>query len=245
MIVRIKQISAKIINSENAEEGRYKFAQVSIQHTTSSGIYLHQCGGSIIAPDIILSAAHCKNLVDRIRVDVFDLSSVDTNNATYAVKSVTAHPQNNQTLFSYDFLIVHINQAIPDIAPIRLNNISAIPNESENLTVVGWGATTVKTENTSAVYPTILQKGYVNALTNKRCEATLINGLSLYEGEIFDDMLCAEGEVRCCDGTFVAQGEYYIVSLTRYTFSYIFHFLNKRESMHVLEIPVVHYLLIV
>ena len=43
----------RIINGEEATEGRYSYA-VSLQDKWG-----HFCGGSLIAPDVVLSAAHC------------------------------------------------------------------------------------------------------------------------------------------------------------------------------------------
>lgn len=150
----------------------------------------------MIAPDIILTAAHCRNLIGRIYIDVYNLITDKTNATIYTVKNVTVHPQFNKELFRYDFALVHINAHLDSIAPIRLNSDSSTPVPTLDLTVLGWGAIQAASSTNNAVYPNIFRKGYVQAMTNENCEATVINDLSLYEGEIFDEMLCAQGQVR-------------------------------------------------
>jgi Trypsin len=121
----------------------------------------------------------------------------DTANAKiYTALNTTVHPQFDKELFRYDFAIVHINEYVDYITPVRLNTDSSIPLLTDNLTVVGWGAIQAGTSTSNAVYPSTLQKGIVQAMTNEKCGATVINNLALYEGEIFDEMLCAEGLVR-------------------------------------------------
>jgi secreted trypsin-like serine protease len=150
----------------------------------------------LIAPDILLTAAHCRNLIGRIYIDVYNVMADTANANFYTVKNVTVHPQYIRELFRYDFAVVHINEYVGSITPVRLNTDSSIPLLTDNLTVLGWGAIQAPTTTSSAVYPSTLQKGMVQAITNENCEATVINGLTLYDGEIFDEMLCAEGLVR-------------------------------------------------
>ena len=150
----------------------------------------------MIAPDIILTAAHCRGLIGRIYIEVYNFNTDMTNATIYTAKNVTTHPQFNLDLFRYDFAVVHIHERLDYITPILLNSDSSVPGLTVGLTVLGWGAIQVATSVTSAQYPNVFQKGYVQAMTNENCEATVINGLSLYQGEIFDEMLCAEGLVR-------------------------------------------------
>ena len=114
----------------------------------------------------------------------------------YTAQNITIHPQFDKELFRYDLAIVHMNEYVDYIAPIRLNSDSSIPLQTADLTVLGWGAIQAATTATNALYPSIMQKGYVQAMTNQNCESTVINGLTLYEGEIYEEMLCAEGLVR-------------------------------------------------
>ncbi len=200
MLDLLRQFALKIINSQPAPDGRYSYAQVSIQYrsslVSSGGVYLHQCGGALIAPDIILTAAHCQHLIDRIYIDVYDVVTDTANAQTYTFKNISAHPRFEQVSFRYDYAIIHLTEQVDDMTPVRLNANASLPTLTDNLVVLGWGALHPATATTNAIYPTILQKGNVQAITNENCAATVIDGVSLYQGEIFDEMLCAEGPVR-------------------------------------------------
>jgi secreted trypsin-like serine protease len=176
-------------------DGRYTFAQVSLQlRSSTSGEYQHQCGGSIIAPDIILTAGHCSQWFDQIYVDRYDFNDLNDTYSSFTPQSITVHPLFDGDLFRYDFTIVHINRSIPFVSPLRLNNDSAIPSEFDALSILGWGA--IQKNSAGVTLPSVLQKGTVYALQNDVCEATIVEGQSLYQGEIYDEMLCAQAPVR-------------------------------------------------
>jgi Trypsin len=144
---------------------------------------------------VILTAAHCQALIDRVYINVYDVINDPANATIYTVQSITVHPLYDKDLFRYDFNIIHLHQSVVGVSPVRLNSNLSIPSTENTLTVLGWGAIVAPTETTNAVYPNIFQKGYVRALTNENCGATVIDNLSLYQGEIYDEMLCAEGLV--------------------------------------------------
>jgi trypsin len=62
------------------------------------------CGGTLIAPDIIATAAHC--LGDEAYVDIYSVEEASTK--TYKIVKSVVHPKYDETVFGYDFALIKI-----------------------------------------------------------------------------------------------------------------------------------------
>mmetsp|Transcript_759 Transcript_759/g.1205 ORF Transcript_759/g.1205 Transcript_759/m.1205 type:complete len:344 (+) Transcript_759:265-1296(+) len=130
--------STRIVGGYEATEDRYSFA-VSLQ--TSS----HFCGGSLLAKDMVLSAAHCADGGSLPRYDVvigrhdhdeyWDGDRVD-------VAREYIHPNYNEFTNNYDVMVVKLARSTrADVATIKLNSSTSKPSSGQPVTVVGWGVT--------------------------------------------------------------------------------------------------------
>ena len=81
------------------------------------------CGTSLIAPDVVLTAAHCRD--PKLREPIsFLTTTADNANAEYVVKPVQykVHPDYNPQLGeAFDFMLLKLETPIETITPIRLN----------------------------------------------------------------------------------------------------------------------------
>jgi Trypsin len=177
----------RIINGVTAPNKRYSFSQVSLSMKNE-----HQCGGSIVAPDLILSAAHCRSWFDSISINRYNFSSTDRHEKYEVFQSmdVMIHPSFDPITFRNDFMLIQLD-GTTTTTPIRMNNNSSIPSNGMNLTVLGWGITN-NSDPMNLIFPTLLQKGSIRYITNEQCTSTIIQNKSLYAGEIFPEMMCAD-----------------------------------------------------
>jgi len=172
------EASTRIINGDVAEEDRFSFA-VSLQ---TSG---HFCGGSLIAKDMVLSAAHCAYDEGTPNYDAVikqhdhsewydqDLDRVD------AVREYI-HPNYSENTNNFDVMVVKLARPTSaNVATVKLNSSNSKPSPNASVTVVGWGIT--QTGNTSDE----LKEVEVKVVSQASCRS------SYGFNTITDTMLCA------------------------------------------------------
>lgn len=190
----------RIIGGKEAKQGKYPFmASLTYQKN-------HVCGGTLIADDIVLSAAHCADFFEGVSVGRHDLSKDDEAYEKFNIEKFVIHPryQTSNSLVSSmdnDFMLIKLYGWSSEVdKPIELNTKPDIPIVDENCDVVGWGVTDTVTDETSD----ILKEVSVNVMTNAECSKKKgkMDGFSQLfslEGKITGNMLCAadDGEDAC------------------------------------------------
>ena len=133
------QIPGKILLGKISPKFRYRYI-VSLTHSSGQ----HWCGGTIIAPDVVLSAAHCANSIERgfAEVSRYDRSDFEEPYESFQILNVVRHPQYDRSRKpEFDYMLIKLNGK--SSAPlVTLNEDSNIPSSNGDLlTVMGWGAT--------------------------------------------------------------------------------------------------------
>jgi hypothetical protein len=184
-----------IVGGEEAKEGRFSFAEISLQIRRS-----HQCGGTLIAPDMILTAAHCQSWIDTAHIHRYDFRDKSDGYMEMDPAFIHVHPEFTPSTFQADFSVVGLGRPVPSAPIVRLNTDASVPSANDPVVVIGWGAINV-TDPSNTIYPNRLQKAHINYITNEECEKAEVQGQALYTGEIYSDMLCATSPgVDACRG---------------------------------------------
>jgi secreted trypsin-like serine protease len=151
---------------------------VYIQASTSSSTFV-ACTGSVIAPTIILTAAHCvfdKTTGALIPASAIAVAAGSVNRPANPPANVTAvrpDPYYNPATFQADAAILILNAPVPASAiPVALATPAngALYAPGGSVTFTGWGET-VADVPTSA--PTQLQSGTVPILANATCQTSV------------------------------------------------------------------------
>jgi len=193
----VPQVQPRIIGGEPAPVDAWPFAaQVMVEEGDFSGF----CGGTVLAPDWVLTAGHC--VVDRndqlLTADAFQVITgthllMSADGTWSEVSEVRLHP---------DFFVDRFSAPNNDLALLKLSTpvdepsvpVAAVsPPAGEPATVIGWGLTD---PDTTTDLSEVLREVGVPVVSNAACNAE-------YGGIITDVMLCAgvlDGSADACIG---------------------------------------------
>jgi secreted trypsin-like serine protease len=131
----------RIVNGQNAPKDRFPwFVRLLSGSPITNGV-VSACGGSLIAPDLVITAAHCENPVNA-NVNPYVVDQVDTS-LQRKVVAIFRHPNFPQELqVDYDVMIIKLESPITDVQPVHLNYDEGTPARSgEQLSILGFGST--------------------------------------------------------------------------------------------------------
>ena len=156
----------------------------------------HFCGGTLIARNVVLTAAHCMGDKFQVRVGSHDIDE----GALYDVKSTERHPKYNTGTDDFDLALVFLKDDVSDDIPtVRINMDSSFPAVGSMATTVGWGD--MDPSSTKTVLPDELMAVDLEVMSNDEC-AELEQDNDSYEEygyPILSSMVCTytKGKDAC------------------------------------------------
>jgi trypsin len=183
-----RMLKKRIIGGFQAPTGRYPYT-VSLQNPDTG----HFCGGSLIAKDVVLSAAHCAGVSYEVVIGRYDLDSGDGD--VVQKEREVPHPKYNPSSTDNDFNLIFLTRkTTADVPIVKLNKEKSVPSATDAVEVMGWGDTDAS--EWSQRLSDVLRSVEVNVVTNEECsQAKGYVGwfnYESYEGSITSNMLCAQ-----------------------------------------------------
>jgi trypsin len=132
----------QIVGGQSVPDGKYPFmAVLTIQE--AGGSFL--CGGTLIDPNSVLTAAHCVADADRINLAVGRTvrSQTDQGQVRSATRWFIPSRYDGSVDDRYDAAVLTLNADVTNIQPIKLATArqDELEKPGRNLTVAGWGTT--------------------------------------------------------------------------------------------------------
>ncbi|XP_019641765.1 PREDICTED: trypsin-1-like [Branchiostoma belcheri] len=201
----------RIVGGNDANHGAWPW-QVSLRYLAHSDF--HFCGGALVHPQWVVTAAHCVDDGDRPYVTLGESSrsSNDGTERTIRAKKVFIHPKYG---FAYDVALLKLRKSVrftPYIRAVCLPESSTVVPPGTVCTITGWGAT-----SEGGYLSNQLQEADVPIVSDSDCSSSYPGWLD------FDSEICAgytAGGVDSCQGdsggplVWLTGGQYLLIGLT-------------------------------
>jgi trypsin len=132
--------SARIVGGTRASTATYPYV---VYLTTPDGFQF--CGGTLVTPDKVITAAHCAKGQQPDSVYVVagrDDKQATTTGMSVPVKNIWVHPSYTDALVGYDVAVLTLAKRIGyQTIPFATDNDTELYEPNRMATILGWGRT--------------------------------------------------------------------------------------------------------
>lgn len=169
-----------IVGGEPANPGDNPFQVALLNKNVTDNFQAQFCGGTLLKPDTVVTAAHCSDFIISEQVAVLTgTQKLDGSGVRRRVANIAVHPQWNPQTFAYDVAVWKLSAEAEDQPVAFLSSDDG--SVGTTYLATGWGALA---EDGS--FPLDLRKVEIPQISRADC-----NDGNSYNGNVTEQMLCA------------------------------------------------------
>jgi hypothetical protein len=131
-VVERSRFNTRIVGGQPVKSGSYEW-MVSLQDGGD-----HYCGGSLISPTYVLTAAHCLYGYPKPEAVKIGLDRLSGKGITRKVRRVILHPDYDGDSPA-DIAVMELSESVDNVAPVALSSGGKGEAAGTTVKVIGWG----------------------------------------------------------------------------------------------------------
>lgn len=142
------QYSSRIVGGTAVPDGKYPFVVALLDKRFQGTAYDQRlCAGTLIAPDKVLTVAHCLGFTESQNLQtVIGRTVLDSNQGQVRnVSRIDVHPRYNAAVepYRYDAAVLTLKRPVANVQPIKLATPgqNSLEKPGSAATIAGWGNT--------------------------------------------------------------------------------------------------------
>ncbi|CAG0891241.1 unnamed protein product [Cyprideis torosa] len=187
-IIRNERLRFEIFGGVEAEEGEFPFL-VQVGRRYSDKVFGASCGGWILTPRTVVTAAHCQRAMQAVLAGEHHEQKLSGDEVFVRIKEIIVHPKYSRRSHSFDIALGILEEPLPfGPRPGKAIHLRAAklpdhePQHGTEVTVMGWGRLQWKGPG-----PDVLQKVDLFVVDREECDKAHI------VDPVTTDMICCAG----------------------------------------------------